>query len=123
MPAYTSHGWQIPHSVENHPRPDIQACGGPGICQQCTYEVSRWAVPTPAERSAKIDETLKRIGYILKEDAEEPDDLSTFDVVRHDDNTLVKVLAALFQSGLNDIQARDAITSMQNEGILFRERI
>ena len=38
------------------------------------------------------------------------------------ENTLFKVYDALRASGLDEQKARDAITEMQNNGILFRER-
>lgn len=41
--------------------------------------------------------------------------------LHHDENTLVKVREALVRSGLSYDQARDAISWMQNFGILFRE--
>lgn len=40
-----------------------------------------------------------------------------------DDMTLYKVFLALRRSGLEDYQADAAINEMQNDGILFRERI
>lgn len=42
-------------------------------------------------------------------------------LVRHDENTLVKVLAAL-KGVLNPDDAGLALAAMQNAGILFRER-
>jgi hypothetical protein len=39
----------------------------------------------------------------------------------HDDDTMSLVAGALIRSGLNDQQVSDAINSMQNAGILFRE--
>lgn len=41
---------------------------------------------------------------------------------RHDAHTLVKVREALVVSGLSYDAANNAIISMQNYGILFRER-
>jgi hypothetical protein len=40
----------------------------------------------------------------------------------HDDQTMTKVHAALRGEGLTDREATEAITAMQNVGILFRER-
>ena len=40
----------------------------------------------------------------------------------YDENTLQKVLAALWNSGASRDACNDAITEMQNAGILFRER-
>lgn len=40
----------------------------------------------------------------------------------YDDQTLHKVYRALARAGLSHAQASDAVTEMQNEGILFRER-
>lgn len=42
--------------------------------------------------------------------------------LRYDESTLEKVFDALESSGLSPFQASDAITAMQNSGILFRER-
>jgi len=44
------------------------------------------------------------------------------DTTAHDENTIIKVFSALCRAGLSDQQVSDAITEMQNEGILFRER-
>ncbi len=41
----------------------------------------------------------------------------------HDDRTLDKVRAALARAGVTPHRATDVITYMQNEGILFRERL
>lgn len=38
------------------------------------------------------------------------------------ENTLFKVYDALRKVGMDETQARDAISEMQNAGILFRER-
>lgn len=40
----------------------------------------------------------------------------------HDDDTMRKVHNALGRAGLTEVQIRDAINEMQNDGILFRER-
>lgn len=42
--------------------------------------------------------------------------------VTFDENTLFKVYDSLRSAGLEEQQARDAISDMQNKGILFRER-
>lgn len=125
MPAYTSHGWQIPRSVENHPQPVRNlTCGGPGFCKQCTDEVARWVVPSEQDRAEQIDTTLEKIGYTLNNEVvQAPYDPGTLDMVRHDENTLFKVLTALGNSGLTEREAHNALLSMQNAGILFRERI
>lgn len=39
------------------------------------------------------------------------------------ENTLFKVYDVLRKAGLGEIEAREAIAEMQNEGILFRELI
>lgn len=44
-------------------------------------------------------------------------------VETYDEDTLLRVQQALISSGLTQHQAFDAICSMQNDGILFRERI
>lgn len=44
------------------------------------------------------------------------------EIETHDHNTLDKVYKGLTKTGLDHQQAVDAITNMQNEGILFRER-
>jgi hypothetical protein len=41
----------------------------------------------------------------------------------HDEDTILRVKLALVSSGLSQHQAFDAISAMQNAGILFRERI
>lgn len=40
----------------------------------------------------------------------------------HDDQTMPKVLAALHRAGITKGLAEDAVLSMQDAGILFRER-
>lgn len=44
-------------------------------------------------------------------------------VETHDQDTLLRVQQALISSGLTQYQAFDAISAMQNDGIIFRERI
>lgn len=41
----------------------------------------------------------------------------------HDEQTLLKVLDSLKESGLTDTEASIVIREMQNKGILFRERL
>jgi hypothetical protein len=43
--------------------------------------------------------------------------------VTFDENTLFKVYDSLRDAGLDEQKARDAISDMQNKGILFRERV
>lgn len=43
------------------------------------------------------------------------------DTTVYDAATLNKVYRGLFRSGLTYEQARDAVSGMQNEGVLFRE--
>lgn len=98
MPAYTTHGWEIPRSVENHPKPDkVFLCDGPTKCKQCMIQVAEWQIP---------DKTWW-----------------TQDVTRYNEETLHKVSKALQRTGLDDKQSLWAIIEMQNEGILFRERL
>lgn len=42
--------------------------------------------------------------------------------LRYDEDTLMKVYEELIDAGLTVDKARDAVTGMQNRGILFRER-
>lgn len=42
-------------------------------------------------------------------------------VESYDEDTLLKVYACLTESGLTEEQAIDAVTCMQNKGVLFRE--
>lgn len=42
--------------------------------------------------------------------------------LHHDENTLVKVHEAIVKEGLNEQSATEIITTLQNAGILFRER-
>lgn len=39
----------------------------------------------------------------------------------HDEDTLFKVYKSMIEVGVTAVQAQEAITSMQNKGILFRE--
>jgi hypothetical protein len=41
----------------------------------------------------------------------------------HTEDTLFKVAVALREAGLSEQEIDDAINSMQNSGILFRERV
>lgn len=43
------------------------------------------------------------------------------DVEYHDDQTMKKVYNALHRTGLTPTQVMDAVNSIQNEGVLFRE--
>jgi hypothetical protein len=97
MPAYTSHGWEIPGSVENHPKPEnVAACGGPKDCSMCAKDAAQWAIP---------DTTF----WI-------------YDNTRHSEQTLFKVRDALEKSGMNENDALWAMIMMQDAEILFRER-
>lgn len=40
----------------------------------------------------------------------------------HDEDTMAKVHAVLAAAGLDEVQRTDAVNSLQNAGILFRER-
>jgi hypothetical protein len=51
----------------------------------------------------------------------EPSKLGFADTVMCYENTMAKVWAALHKTGLDDSQIVNAVTAMQNEGILFRE--
>lgn len=42
--------------------------------------------------------------------------------LHYDENTLLKVYAALARAGLSPARALAAVNEMQNEGLLFRER-
>ena len=44
------------------------------------------------------------------------------DELTYDENTLVKVYKALLENGIVGVQALGIVSSMQNHGILFRER-
>lgn len=44
-----------------------------------------------------------------------------FDITYHDDETMHKVYRALSSVGLDDKNIINAVTRMQNDGILFRE--
>lgn len=47
----------------------------------------------------------------------------TGDKEHYTENTLFKVYDVLRAAGLDETQSRDAISEMQNQGILFRERV
>jgi len=50
-------------------------------------------------------------------------DTGIVDITRHSEDTMRKVDQALFEAGVNGVNARsDIITALQNAGILFRER-
>jgi len=99
MPAYTSHGWEIPGSVENHPMPVKSGqCRGPKHCPDCAKEAAEWNIPESS------------VGW-------------TYDQTRHNDDTLTKVDGVLRRCGLESMASLWAIIALQNEGILFRERI
>jgi hypothetical protein len=49
--AYTSHGHRILHSTEEPPFfGKIHACGGPGMCAECTRESSQYNHPSNTNR-------------------------------------------------------------------------
>jgi hypothetical protein len=111
VPAYTSHGHEIRGSVEDHPRPEARArCGGPAMCAQCQKEVGAWRIP-PSVPAHHI--------RLPQEDA----DLWTTDTVRYNENTLFKVRDALKDAGLDDSTVLEAVIHLQNQGLLFRERM
>lgn len=93
---YTRHGHQIPNTKVEGERPQhVARCGGPRLCSQCSIEALKAILdPKPASE----------------------------DDVTFTENTLYKVYDALRGSGLSEDQSRDAISNMQNAGILFRER-
>jgi hypothetical protein len=45
------------------------------------------------------------------------------ELARFDQNTFYKVFLSLRRSGLDETQATNAINQMQDDGILFRERM
>lgn len=63
----------------------------------CALEVSRWVIPSA--------------------------DDWTVESSRYNEDTLFKVQKALLKSGLDMQQAFNSICEMQNDGILFRERM
>ena len=101
--TYTKHGHYIMGSpIIPGDEPElVTPCGGPKVCKDCENE---------AEVAGRA---MRALRYLQgKETGEE----------YHDDQTLVKVYRALVASGASDTQAVEAISEMQNEGILFRER-
>ena len=91
--AFTTHGHHIPGTTDEGPWPSLRArCGGPGLCEVCSKQAA------PYSKLNTVDETY------------------------HDENTLDKVWAGLSDAGIPPQQRLDAISAMQNYGILFRER-
>ena len=91
--AYTTHGHHIPGTILEGPEPSLRArCGGPGLCKVCSEQAASYSK------------------------------LNTVDETYHDENTLDKVWAGLSDAGIPPQQRLDAISAMQNNGILFRER-
>lgn len=79
----------------------VKPCGGPKVCKDCENE---------AEVAGKA---LRALRYLQGKETGED---------YYDEGTLHKVFRALVASGASDQQAIEAISEMQNEGILFRER-
>lgn len=93
---------------------------GPHETQAIVAKIADLNLPyVPGHLHMAIDDMATNITMLLED---VPQDYIG-DVTCYDENTLFKVDLALQASGLNREQARDAINEMQNEGILFRERI
>lgn len=101
--AYTTHGHYVPGTNLDDRQPEsVARCGGPAICTKCSVEAMGMI------RQAFDEETeLGKSGSM---------ELEYFD-----ENTLLKVYAALGNAGLNYRQCMDSVNAMLNEGILFRE--
>jgi hypothetical protein len=102
--TYTTHGHYImgtPIIPGDEPE-KTKNCGGPIVCEECSNEA------TIAMRA------LRALRYLQGKEDDGED--------YYDEETLVKVYRALVNSGASDRQAVEAISEMQNEGILFRER-
>lgn len=57
--AYTKHGHHIPNSPMGYPKPRVVArCGGPGVCQSCSNEVSLYFHSRTKESSSMIETTM-----------------------------------------------------------------
>lgn len=102
---YTTHGHLIAGTtVVPYDRPaQVARCGGPGLCDQCSQD----ALQARRKASRPLIESLT-----------------------YDENTLVKVYAALARVGIEkDTAMSDSTTAVEvvqellNAGILFRERI
>lgn len=76
------------------------------MCAECQKEVGAWRIPPHHIR-------------LPQEDAH----LWTTDTVRYNENTLFKVRDALKDAGLDDSTVLEAVIHMQNQGLLFRERM
>lgn len=135
MPAYTTHGWEIPNSSENHPQPVRHiSCGGPKNCLTCREDIAEWVIADPPKQLDRTDRVLKLIGYLIPVDSSEVPpawieeqqnkyDIWTVEQSRYNENTLFKVQRAFAVSGVSMEKTMEVITQMQNEGILFRERM
>ena len=98
--AFTSHGHHIPDSSLEIGKPMMLVrCGGPRICAKCSRE-------SEAARS-------------VYDSAKQNDEIA----VKHDAGTMFNVYAGLSLAGITGQVAIDAVTCMQNSGILFRERV
>lgn len=95
--AWTKHGHQIEgtEALPKEGRPSVARCGGPKICAACALDAAK--------------ATAKK---------EWREDISCWN-----EGTLVKVREALYHAGLTQIECTEAIQEMQNNGILFRERL
>lgn len=84
-----------------------------------------WATPELNDREAWFDVpygTDVDVVLDLAAALSPPDPASCCSACYHDDQTLTKVHNALWDVGLDEEQRIDAVTAMQNAGILFRER-
>lgn len=100
--AFTPHGHQIEGTdVEERPV-NVARCGGPRVCIKCANAIAAWW-----EDEAKRTDP-RSVSLQLQE-------------LTHSQGTMFKVYDALKDVGLTKQQAIDAISSMQNNGIYFRE--
>lgn len=102
--AMTTHGHHIPHTevtpAELAPHTTAR-CGGVTLCRLCKEETKAFR-----ERLSTVDPEMDKL----------------MDQTHYDEDTLFKVAMALRKAGLTYNQVTDAISEMQNAGILFRER-
>ena len=99
----------------------VQHCGKFSVHREHTYAGIDGTEPT--ELVVFSCPGTDRHGVHPEKETELPKlDLSTLDMVRHDEYTLRKVLNALARVVSQEL-AMNCITEMQNAGILFRERL
>lgn len=139
--AYTGHGWHIKGTVlEDRPEGLLtDRCGGVALCGSCSKDAAAALEHEKVSKPQKVYYTKATVDklYEVLNKSEVLDLNQTYRVIdalqesgvvtevreTHDQDTMSKVYSSLARAGLTHQQLLDVVNDMQNQGILFRERL